>query len=333
MARHLVTGGAGYVGAFLVRELQRRGEMVRALDIADDKHLRCEFIVGDVCDSRLVERAMNGVDFVHHLAAQVPLRKSAADFQRVNVDGTRIVRDAALAAGVKHLSYMSSSAVCGVTPPEVRPIEEYGLSKAQAEAIIGETPANLSWSIIRPRTVLGPERLGIFQILFEWISEGRRVYTIGNGQNLFQFIHVDDVVEVSIETALKQKQGIFNVGAQRFGTLHSDLSELCARAATGSQVHAIPVGLAKAALFCADHLRLSPLAPWHYLTFHYPFHFDLKPVYERLEWRSKYSNSEMLWESYSWYLKNKSTVRTSALNSPHRRMVAQGMLKLLKTLS
>ena len=67
----------------------------------------------------------------------------------------------------------------------------------------------ISCSIIRPRTIIGDNRLGIFAILFDWVKDNKKIPIIGNGENLFQFAHISDIVEVSIETAVKKKKWFF----------------------------------------------------------------------------------------------------------------------------
>lgn len=348
MAMHLVTGGCGFLGSFIVRELVHRGEQVRILDVLDDPAVStlAEFRRVDVMNRSEVARCLEGVDFVHHEAALVPLKKAGERFWEVNVEGTRIVFEEARRAGVRHFSHMSSSAVfgnvtaadcpIGLNPPTLHPIEVYGRSKAAAEQIVSDAWSNgeMSCSIIRPRTIVGTERLGIFQILFEWISEGRAIYIIGDGSNLFQLAHVQDLVDVTIETAERCISGYFNVGTDRFGTLRESLEALCRSAGTRSRIRSIPYSVAATALRAADVLRLSPLSPWHYLTYHKPYYFDLGPMYERLKWRPQYSNVEMLQQSYAWYLEHKHELAAKrAAGSAHRSILKQGVLRLVKALS
>jgi len=174
--------------------------------------------------------------------------------------------------------------------------------------------------------------MGVFQILFEWISSGRNIYTIGDGNVLFQFIHVDDLLNAYMLLLKKEQTGIFNVGADRFGTLREALERLVRYAGTSSRVKALPVHPTIAALRLLDFLRLSPLAPWHYLTYHTPFFVDSRPLLQ-LGWKPVYSNDEMLRESYEWYLAHRRSREELSHLSPHCRPVKERILWALKKMS
>ncbi len=350
MAKHLITGGNGFVGSFIAKRLLAMGEEVVVIDTVADSGIdsRIKFFQGDILNKQNIEKAMEGVDYVHHNAALVPLRKAGDFFRRVNVEGTQNVLDVAKKFGVKHFSHMSSSAVfgnvteescpIGENPPHLKPIEIYGQSKYDGEKIIIneiESNSDITCSVIRPRTIIGTERLGIFQILFEWISEGRNIYIIGDGSNKFQFAHIDDLVTVSINSAMQGKSGIYNVGTDSFGTLRECLEHLCKHAGTKSKVKSLPVSLAIGSLWFFDKLRVSPLGPWHYLTYHKPYYFDVEKPKNELGWVPKASNDEMLVESYNWYLEHKHEVSKGSHDnkSTHKSSLKQGILSVLKKIS
>lgn len=334
---HLITGGSGFVGSAIARALVARGERVRVLDLWRSAQLptAVEFIHGDVTDRRAISDVMRDVAFVYHNAAVVPLAKDKNRFWRVNVEGTRLMLEAARRANVSMFSHMSSTAVYGsptqmpITPDTPRrPIEIFGESKKAAEdLVLAENARGLPTSIIRPRAILGEGRLGIFGILFQWIRDGADIYIIGRGENLFQFVHVDDVVEAT----LRASSGAFNIGTEEFSTLRGDLEFLCQYAATGSRVRSLPIWLAKNTLRVLDHAGLSPLSSWHYLTYHRPFYFDAS-AYEALGFRPRFNNRSALVSTYDWFLKNTNDPRETG-GSPHTGHVKQGILNLLKAIS
>jgi nucleoside-diphosphate-sugar epimerase len=341
--KHLVTGGSGFLGSLIAKRLHAQGETVRILDIWDDPQRPegTEFINCDIRDRAGVLAAMQGVDVVHHNVALVPLTKSGEKFWDVNVNGSRIAAECAVEARVSYFVHMSSSAIFGLpkkcpidnnTPTE--PIEIYGRGKLAGEQTVREIcdRAGLPLVVIRPRTILGEGRLGIFQILFEWIEESRGVYVIGDGNIQFQFIHAHDLMDAYMLVINHGRQGAYNVGTDRFGTLRGDMEKLFRHAGSRSTVRSLPVGPTIGTLGLLDKLGLCPLAPWHYLTYHKDFHFDITPLLE-LGWKPKYSNEEMFCESYDWFQANRNRAPSAAGGSPHRKPVREKILWLLKKLS
>lgn len=343
MSTHLVTGGSGFVGSNIARLLHERGETVRVLDVWKEENLPSgvEFFNVDINDAAGVVRAMQGVDYVHHNVALVPLAKAGQRFWTVNVEGTRTALEAAHRTGVKMFCHMSSSAVFGspesmpiTNDTSLAPIEIYGRAKLAAENLVKQAGREgMRVSCIRPRTIVGTGRLGIFEILFDWIYDGANIFIMGSGDQLFQFIHVDDLSEVSIQSCLKEKSGLFNVGAQEFGTLRQDLGALIAHAGTKSRVKSLPIGLAIGALTALDKMRLSPLGPWHYLTYHKPFYFDIQPTMDALDWQPRYGNVEVLTRAYDWYVAHRKDDAAGDMVSFHKKPVKQGILRLLKAIA
>src|SRR5882724_2519193 len=339
---HLVTGGSGFLGNLIARRLFVRGEQVRVLDLWEDpsRPRGIEFVQCDIRNPSAVGDTMKGVDIVHHNAALVPLTKSGKKFWEVNVEGSRIAADQAARARVKAFIHMSSSAIFGI--PEACPITEetpllpaeiYGRAKLAGEQAVREVceRASLPLIVIRPRTILGEGRLGIFQILFEWILEGRNVYVIGSGDGLFQFVHAHDLMDAYLLALDRGQAGAYNVGAERFGTLRQALEQLIAYAHSHSRVKSLPAGPTIQSLLLLDKLGLSPLAPWHYLTYHKPFYFDVSNLVS-LGWKPRFSTDEMFRESYDWFLGNHDRLKAEKVGSPHRRAVREGLLWLVKKL-
>ena len=203
-------------------------------------------------------------------AAAAPADPGCAGRDReVNVGGTATVLAAALEAGVGRAILISSTAVYGV--PEIHPIPEapplvgvghYGESKIEAEEVTREFGRRgLETVIVRPKTFIGPERLGVFEILFDWIREGRRIYTLGRGHNRYQLLAVEDLVEAVVRSAEADVAGeTLNIGAKEFGTVRSDLQALIDHAGSGSRLTPIPVKPAEVILRVLELLRVSPLA-------------------------------------------------------------------------
>jgi nucleoside-diphosphate-sugar epimerase len=340
--RTLVTGGSGYLGETVVRRLLERGDAVRVLDVADndDRPAEVDFARGDVLDRDAVRRALVGVEVVHHNVAQVPLAKDREKFWSVNVTGTKIVLDEALRAGARKVILVSSSAIYGVpqknpvTPRDVpHPREAYGRAKLEGERVARDfIERGLDVSIVRPRTILGHGRLGIFQILFEWVRRGRPVYTLGDGSNRYQFVHADDLVDVCLRADRLTGPNVFLAGAERFGTMRDLLVGLVRHAGTASPVRALPFRATQTAMAVTSRLGLSPLGDYHTLMYGREMYFDIAETRRVLGWSPQYSSDEMIAESYDWYVAHRDEVLARRDASHHRSAVKLGVLKLLELL-
>ena len=337
---HLITGGSGFIGTLIARRLRDRGDQVRIIDIRDDasRPPEIEFVQGSVMDRDAVARAMTGVDIVHHNAALVAQSAAGRRYWDVNLTGTQTVAEEAAKANVRGIIHLSTTAVFGLPPhgpitaaTVPAPIEDYGKSKLAGERAMQAVcdRAAIPLLTIRPRVTLGAGRLGIFQILFEWIRDGRTVPVIGDGRQKQQFIHVSDLTDFYMFALERGVSGAFNVGTDRFGTLREDLEALIRHAGSPSRVRGLPVWPAIQALRLLHAMRMSPLTPWHYRTYHRDTYFDTQPL-TALGWKPRYSNLDMLTESYDWYLANQQAGDGA---SPHRSGLGQGFLRVVKALS
>jgi nucleoside-diphosphate-sugar epimerase len=336
--RCLVTGGSGFFGHLLIERLLAHGDEVRSFDVnqADDQFASVEFQQGDIRNIAAVSRACEDVDIIYHNVAQQPLSRNAEMMKTVNLDGTRNLLSSALTSGVTKVVFTSSSAVFGV-PTELpirrstatTPCETYGRTKVFAEHICREfIKMGLDVTIIRPRTILGHGRLGIFQMLFEWIREGRNLPVMDGGDNLFQFIHAHDLADATIRASHRPCAQVYNIGTDRFGTMREVLQSLCEHARTGSKVKSVASAPVRWFTAAAGKLGLSPLGAYHYLAYGKPNYFDISDAVKELSWRPRYSNEEMMIESYDWYLENREDVMKSRWASPHKSAVRQGILRL-----
>ena len=342
MSPVLITGGSGYFGSLLRDRLLARGQPVRVFDLADaaDRPASVEFACGDIRDAARVREACAGCAEIYHCVAQVPLAKDRHLFESVNIQGTENLLRAALAARARKVIYVSSSAVFGA--PKSNPVTEatapapaeaYGRAKLAGETLCARyAQSGLDVSIIRPRTIMGHGRLGIFQILFEWIRTGYNVPVLGRGDNTYQFVHADDLADACILAASRAGAATYNCGTDRYNTMREVLEHLCAHAQTGSRVKSVPLAPAVAFMKFTSAIGASPLGPYHALMYGRSMYFDITRAKTDLNWQPRFSNNEMFIQSYDWYLQNRETSLAATAASHHRSPVKQGILGLLKHL-
>jgi nucleoside-diphosphate-sugar epimerase len=342
--RWAISGGAGFLGLHLARRLLAGGDDVRTLDLAplDDDELErgVEELRGDVRDQAAAARLVDGADLLVHAAAALPIQASREAIRSVNVDGAAVTLMAALEAGVRRAILVSSTAVYGI--PKHHPLREdaplvgvghYGESKIEAERVAHRVGRRgLEVVVLRPKTFIGPERLGVFEILFDWIREDRRIPILGDGSNRYQLLAVEDLVEATVSAASADAAGeTFNIGAAEFGTVRQDLEGLIAHAGSSSRLRPVPARPAELSLRALELARLSPLAEWHYRTAHRDSYVDVSKARRELGFEPRLSNVQALCETYDWYLENRDRLGRAGLT--HRVPWDQRALGLLKRLS
>jgi nucleoside-diphosphate-sugar epimerase len=340
MATALITGGSGYFGSLLRNRLLSHSHSVRIFDLsdADDRPNSVVFLKGDIRDESLVKQACADCEIIYHCVAQVPLAKDKHLFESVNVQGTENLLKAALAARTRKVVYVSSSAIFGApktnpvteqTPPS--PAEAYGRAKLEGENLCAKfVSKGLDVSIIRPRTIMGHGRLGIFQILFEWIRTGYNVPVLGRGDNRYQFVHADDLAEACILAVNRPGPATYNCGTDQFGTMREVLEHLCSHAGTRSHVKSVPMAPTVAFMNFTSSLGLSPLGPYHALMYGRSLYFDIAKAKTELGWRPRFSNNEMFTHSYDWYVRNREQILRTQGASHHRSALKQGILGMVK---
>jgi nucleoside-diphosphate-sugar epimerase len=340
----LVTGGAGFLGINLVRYLLARGYAVTSLDLADfdyPERDRVRIVRGDIRDRAAVERAVDGAQLVVHCAAALP-RHPPAEIYSTDIDGTRTVIDAAHRKQAARFIQISSTAVYGI--PDHHPLCEtdplhgvgpYGEAKIEAEAVCLEyRRRGMCVPILRPVTFVGPERLGVFALLYEWASEGRGFPMIGSGKNHLQFLDVEDLCDAinlaaTVDPAVASDT--FNLGAERFMTVREDYQAVLDHAGFGKRMRAFPATPMIWTLRVLEQLRLSPLYRWIYETAGIDFFVSIEKAKRVLGFAPKYSNQDALVRNYQWYLDNREHIAGQS-GVTHRVPWKQGALAMAKWL-
>lgn len=339
---YLITGGAGFLGINLIRYLLARGHRVTSLDILPFDYPERSQIVevtGDIRNPDAVAQAMQGIDIVVHTAAALPLY-TPEEIYTTDIDGLRTVLSAAQAHGVERFIHISSTAVYGI--PDHHPLYEddpldgvgpYGESKVKAEQICREFRAQgMCIPIIRPKSFVGPERLGVFALLYDWAKDGKGFPMLGSGRNRYQLLDVEDLCDAIYLTATLDEQrvnDVFNIGAKEFKTMREDYQAVLDHAGFGKKIVPTPAGPVIFGLRLLEKLKLSPLYKWVYETATEDSFVSIEKAERVLGFSPKYSNQQALVRNYEWYIAHLPEF-SGATGVTHRVPWKQGALRLAK---
>lgn len=340
--RYMVTGGAGFLGINLVRYLLERGHDVTSLDIVPFDYPERDtirIVDGDIRNREDVDRAMADVDIVVHCAAALPLYKPK-DIFSTDIDGTRTVMQSAQDHGIKRCVHVSSTAVYGI--PDHHPLYEtdpldgvgpYGISKVKAEAVCDEFRSQgMSVPIIRPKSFIGPERLGVFALFYDWAMDGRGFPMIGSGNNRYQLCDVEDVCQgiyLCATGPVETVNDVFNIGAREFTTMKEDYQAVLDEAGYGKKIHGFPAAPLIWTLRFLEALHLSPLYKWVYETACEDSFVSIEKAERILGYEPLHSNKDALIRNYRWYLAHLHEFE-NASGVSHRVPWKQGILKFVK---
>lgn len=339
---YLITGGSGFLGINVARHLLARGHKVTIYDLLPfdyPERPQITEIIGDIRNLDDMKKAMQGIDIVIHTAAALPLY-SKEDIFSTDIDGTNNVLEAAMANGVERVIHISSTAVYGV--PDHHPLYEtdkvvgvgpYGEAKIKAEeACFQYREKGLCVPVIRPKSFIGLERLGVFALLYDWAKDGKGFPIPGKGNNLYQYLDVEDLCDVIYLTATLDRDVVndtFNIGAKEYGTFREDFQAVLDHAGFGKKVISVPVAPALWILRILDRLNLSPLYPWVYETAVKDSFVSIDKAQEVLGYAPKYSNKDALIRNYDWYVENLKNFEGKS-GVTHRVPWSQGILKFAK---
>lgn len=341
--RCLITGGAGFLGINLIRCLLEKDWSIVSLDKADfpfsDVAGEIRILKGDVRDEDFVNRAMKDVDVVVHTAAGLPLDKKS-DIFSTEVDGTRNILEAAHRNKVERVIHISSTAVYGI--PDHHPLLEtdtlqgvgaYGEAKILAEEVCHEyRKKGMCVSVLRPKSFVGPERLGVFALLYEWAYEGKNFPLLGSGNNKYQLLDVEDLCQAIYLAATRDFERVndtFNIGAGEYGTLATDFQTVLDHAGHGKRIRTLPAAPVIFVLKILEKLGLSPLYQWIYETVDKESFVSIDKARNELGYAPKYSNKDALIRNYEWYCQNLSRFKNTSGTS-HTVPWSQGALRLAK---
>lgn len=311
----LVTGSGGLLGSELIGQVVQRNRAARGADLLDHgPEGKCEYIQADLRDPSACRRLCKGAETVVHTAAlqhhSRPPKVGREAFFQQNVSMSRNIADAAEAAGVRQIIFVSSDMVYGIprhgpfresdTP---NPIGPYGRSKlASEQACLAKRRAGIKVTVFRPRLIVGPGRLGVLTKLFDRIREGKSVPLIGNGMNRYQMVAVRDVASAILLAIEKESEGVFNLGSSEVPTIAALIEQVARRADSPSKVLPTPRFVTEAALWVLHLMRVGPLVPEQFRIAGVDYILDTSAAQAELGWSPQFNDVEMLWQAYDQYV-------------------------------
>ena len=344
--KFLITGGAGFLGINFIRYALKKGDTVVSLDkeLFDypERNLPSgvvKILQGDIRDMKKVDEAMEGVDVVIHTAAALPLY-TEEEIMSTDVDGTKNILESALRHKVKRMIHISSTAVYGI--PDHHPLFEtdklegvgpYGKAKILAEeACLEYRRKGLCVPIIRPKSFVGPERLGVFALFYDWAKDGKNFPMIGSGDNRYQLMDVEDLCQAMYSASTLEMDKVndtFNIGAKEFTTMKEDYQAVLDEAGFGRKIIGLPATPVIWTLRLLEAFHLSPLYKWVYETASKDSFVSIEKAEQVLGYQPQYSNKQALIRNYKWYCDNLSTFEGRS-GITHRVPWKQGILKVAK---
>jgi nucleoside-diphosphate-sugar epimerase len=340
--RVVVTGSAGMLGRHLADHLVATGHEVLGVDVRQpaDPAPRWRHRVGDVRDLSLMTKTLAGADAVVHCAGALP-SYPADQIQSVIIDGTRGVLEAARRARVQRFVHISSTAVYGLpkvvpTPEEHprRPVDLYTRAKAQAEEIAERFRSDgMCVPVLRPKTFLGPGRMGLFAMLFEWAEEGRNFPILGGGDVRIQMFAIEDLVDAVVgvlSAPADVANDTYNLAAAEFGTLREDFQAVLDAAGHGKRVVSLPARPTLAVLRLLERTRLSPVYGRLLHKLLADSYVSIDKARDRLGFLPELSNRDAILRTYAWWRGHRTDGSPHSGGRTSRDAWRQGALSLAK---
>jgi len=282
----LVTGGAGFIGSHIVEHFQGKAE-VRVLDNLRSGYLKnldgfdVEFIEGDIRDRKIVKQAMQGIDYVFHMAAMISVPESMdkpIECVDLNVNGLLIVLEEAAEAGVKKLCFSTSAAIYGDNPtvPKLEtmypePKSPYAITKLDGEYYCNmfSQEGKLETACLRYFNVFGPRQdpqsayAAAVPIFTAKAVANEPITIFGDGEQTRDFIYVKDIVAANVFMAQSEFTGVYNIAYGKKITINNLVDTIKAIIGSSSEVKHLPerAGDVKHSMAAVDKLNTTGFIP------------------------------------------------------------------------
>ena len=319
-----ITGNSGFIGTYLTDIFLKNGQDVNGLDIYPRKDIFQGFtqLEGNILDKESVLKAMRGTDCIIHLAAEhKDFGITKEQYFKVNVEGTKVLLEAASEMQIKKFIYYSSVAVYGYNQPSSdntvpQPNNYYGASKLKAEEVIREwaqTDTSRRVVIIRPTVVFGPRNHANIFRLVKLVSDGRFI-SVGNGSDIKSVAYVENVVDATVFLFSRMKEGIhiYNYADTPHLTTKEIVHIIAAKAGVNVPKLKIPWTLAIIAASAFDMLGKLfgidfPITSARIRKFNTPTCHRAEKIFA-IGFRPKYTIEEGIEKMVRWYIEQKESL-------------------------
>lgn len=299
----LVTGSSGFLGTKIVEHAIKQGYKVFGVDIKPPLNLpegNFDFTQADV--NQMPMNLNQSIDFIVHTASSLPYGNSAKQFEENNIRAATVISRIAR-ENKTFLVEIGSSSVYGkpeslpVNPQtKLKPLDNYAKSKLKAELVIKENLSANEYCIIRPRTILGTGRSGIFSIFFAFIASNLPLPLPNSGKQVIQFVHVDDLAALSIYLGQQRISGIWPAASPDPKSLKEYLNVISTEDKVSVRYLPINPILFKFLGGLAFKIKATKFTPWHFGAFPYDNFVDSKWVPDGFEY--KYTSTKAFVETY-----------------------------------
>ena len=323
MTKHILIGGNGFLGRELAKQLVERGEAVEIVDLQDSLARELKYYRGlinyykaDIAEyEQLCSVPLSTTDVVHHLASKLlipnyPMFNRDLYYASCNIMGSNNTVKWMNSARASKMIFWSTDMVYGpalFTPrnedhPRM-PFGPYGRSKVVAEDImIAARSTGISVTVLRPRLIIGPGRLGILEKLFRLIQKDLPVPLIGSGNNRFQFVSASDCARASVLSAQKGcPNEILNLGSDSPPIVYDLLSDFIANVGSKSKIIKTPASIVKGVLSILAAMKIGPMDPEQFKIADNDIILDITRARHILDWTPLDSDKDMLLAAYETY--------------------------------
>jgi len=272
----LVTGSSGFLGSSIVIRALAEGYHVVGIDKKSPSlKPQGDFTFLETDINKLDFKLIPKLDFIIHTASSLPYGNSQEEFDNNNVSAAISIAQFAKESQA-FLVEIGSSSVYGkpVEVPVTRqtplaPLDSYAKSKLKAETEISKIVSPNHYAVIRPRTILGTGRSGIFDIFFGLVRKGYPLPLANSGRQIIQFVHVEDLARLSLHLGKNKIMGIWPAASPNPKDIRGYLTEVSRE--FGIVIRYLPInpkifsGLGNLAF----RLKLTKFTPWHFGAFPY----------------------------------------------------------------